>query len=86
MMWQLQASWDLLPDNLLLDVFKHLHTADLMTAAKSVFSSCLFFMFVTCRPTLVFGYMIGLVERKKKVEKGMRKCNWVFTYLEYLDL
>jgi len=27
-------TWDLLPDNLLLDVFKYLHTTDLLSAAK----------------------------------------------------
>jgi len=36
MMWE-QASWELLPDNLLLDIFKHIHTSDLMTVVKSVF-------------------------------------------------
>ena len=48
-------SWDLLADNLYLDIFKHLHTADLMTAAKSVFHPvCLICSWHVYRPTLVF--------------------------------
>jgi len=29
--------WEQLPDNLLIDIFKHLHTAELCTVAKYVF-------------------------------------------------